>query len=90
MGGRERKRVRGRGWEGEKKSEKVGGREGGREFIKWVYCMQLSSAPEDTVTSLSSSIPAILQTASEAMDRCRLLTEGCGAVGLVRALEVCG
>lgn len=53
-----------------------------------LFLSQSSSAPEDTVASLSSSIPAMLHSAAEALERCGHLTEGWGTTGLVRALEV--
>ncbi|CAI8022795.1 Conserved oligomeric Golgi complex subunit 7 [Geodia barretti] len=50
--------------------------------------MQLyTAAPEDTVSSLSSSIPKVLHSAAQALERCVQLTEGWGTAGLVRALE---
>ena len=49
---------------------------------------QSGAAPDDTVASLSSSIPSVLHSAVQALERCAQLTEGWGTAGLVRALEV--
>jgi len=43
---------------------------------------------EESISLISDSIPRVFTHASEALERCMLLTEGWGVCGVIKAIEV--